>query len=160
VAEGCISKLDLQALANFWSIREVRLPKISKSEEADALPHKQPNGVKTADALLQVFAMQLDCNMCCISDIEVYINPDLMAGQLREIIDDLHPRHLRSADVACVQREQNVWDLSKSPLRPEIEGEMSYAFAAFVPKGSRAQKLQQLLDVCMTSARQLRINRS
>ena len=50
VAEGCVGELDVKALAHFWSIREVRVPKISKVATGGALPHKQPHGVQTADA--------------------------------------------------------------------------------------------------------------
>jgi hypothetical protein len=152
VAEGCVDELDLKALARLWSIREVRLPKVTKKTEEEGLPHRQANGVKTADALLQMFAMELDCRTCLVSDIEVHIKPGVIAEQfinLRTAIDD---RQFQSGAVFCVQQEQNFLDLENTAVRPGVQGERSYAFAIFKSQPTLSKTLQKLLTHCMTSS--------
>ena len=109
-----MGELDLKALAIFWSIREVHVPQISKVATAGALPHKQPNGMKTADAFLKMFAMELDCWLCLISDIEVYLSGSLMAAQLRQLLaGDLDDGQHRRGCVFCVKREYNFLSQKK-----------------------------------------------
>jgi hypothetical protein len=152
VAEGCVEEFDLKALARLWSIREVRLPKITKKTEEEGLPHRQANGVKTAEALLKIFAMELDCRICLVSDIEVHINTRVIAEQLINLSTSIDDRQFQGGAVFCVQKEQNCLDVEEAAVRPGVQGERSYAFAIFTSQPTLSKTLQKLLTHCMTSS--------
>jgi hypothetical protein len=115
VAEGCVEEFDLKALAHLWSIREVRLPKITKKTEEEGLPHRQANGVKTADALLKIFAMGLDCRTCLVSDIEVHITPRVIAEQLINLSTTIDDRQFQGGAVLACNKSRTFW-ISRTPL--------------------------------------------
>ena len=147
VAEGSINREDLKALATCWSIRPVQLPIISKPGQSDGLPHRQANGVKTAEVLLKIHASELETKLCIISDVEMYINWHPMGDVIRDCLNDWHYwKQLRQGATACIQKVHNCMAFTSPTQLAPIEGEMSYALAMFIPCPDITQKLQNLIS--------------
>jgi hypothetical protein len=109
--------------------------------------------VKTADAVLRMFAMDMACWLCLISDIEVHLNGSMMTSQIQRLIGGgFDERQLLHGTVLCIKRDQNFLNQNDRRDRPRIMGEMSYAFAMFAPDRPRAKTLQGLFNDCMTSS--------
>ena len=135
VTSDSLSKEDFQAVAQFWSIRQVEIPNVHPVRVAGTSSHLQGDDINPAHVFLKVHALDMKSDLSIISDVDMHVcNGARLAKQLITFLPgNTYGPLLDDGQTACVSRTHSRLGREREPRLQQGKTGLSYCFAMFRP---------------------------